>query len=104
MRQVPMVEGYDRLDAIGLQGRDEVLVVLNASFIHCPGRPVWKGFRRAVGQYPGPGDGKPVIADAHRLQELYVLLILVVTVAGHLGGGAIKNVVGSGRPGVPYAQ
>ena len=99
-----MVEGDDRLDALGLQSRDEVLVILDANFIHCPGRPIRKGSRCAVGQYPGPGDGKPVIADAHRLQELYVLLILVVTVAGHLGGGAIKNVVGSGRPGVPYAQ
>ena len=99
-----MVEGDDRLDALGLQSRDEVLVILDASFIHCPCRSIWKGSRRAVGQYPGPGDGKPVISDAHRLQELHVLLILVVAVAGHFGGGAVKNVPGSGRPGVPYAE
>ena len=104
LRQVPVVEGDDRLDALGLQRRDEVPVILDAGLIHCPGRPVREGSRRPVGEYSGPGDGESVVADAHRLQKLDVLLVLVVAVAGHLGGGAIENVSRGGRPSVPYTQ
>ena len=43
----------------------------------------------------------PVVFEAHVLDELDVLSVLVVAVAGHLGVGALRDLTGPLRPSVP---
>ena len=57
--QVPVVESDGGRDAAGLEGGQEVLVILHAGLIHCSSCPVRKGSCCSIGKDPGPGDGEP---------------------------------------------
>ena len=46
----------------------------------------------------------PVVFEAHVLDELHVLGVPVVTVAGHLGVGAARDLARPLRPRVPDAR
>ena len=93
-----MVEGDQRLDAFGLQGRDEVSVISNALrvFSTSPTR-----------NDSGPGDGESVTRETHLLEEGDIFHVLVVAVASHLGIGPLGYVArfpGVPCPGVPDAR
>ena len=92
-----MVKGDQRLDALVLEGGDEVLVIGNALWIFGPS---------PARDDPGPGDGQSVVGEAHSLDEGDVVHVLVVAVAGHLGVGPLGYVAwlsGVPRPDVPNA-
>ena len=57
------------------------------------------------GNDPGPSDGEPVVADAHGLDQLHIVLVLVVAVASNLAVRIVVNVpqLGIGE-GVPDAH
>ena len=80
-----MIHGDDRLDVVGDELVNEVVVVVEASRVDFPG---------AVGQDPRPSQGEPVdINTVHVLDELDVFLELVVGVASDLAVAAVKDVV-----------
>jgi hypothetical protein len=55
------------------------------------------------GNDPGPSDGKAVVGHGHVLDQLHVLPVVVITVAGHLAGGSVICVGRVGSERVPNA-
>ncbi|KFR07104.1 hypothetical protein Y956_09593, partial [Nipponia nippon] len=75
LRQVPVVEGDDGLDAQLPQAAQQPVVV---------GQPGGVEGHRAVGQQPGPGQREAVVGDPQAPQPLGVAEEVVVAVAGHV--------------------
>lgn len=75
LRQVPVVEGDDGLDAHLPQAAQQPAVV---------GQPGGVEGRRAVGQQPGPGQREAVVGHPQAPQPLGVAEEVVVAVAGHV--------------------
>lgn len=91
--QVPVIERDHRLDADLLQPPNERPVVVGADFVITPAG--------AVGEYPGPGQGEPVVADPELLDGSDVGGDVVVTVAAHVPGG---DPVPTARKSVPNGE
>ena len=75
-----MVKGHGRDDIIGQQLVDEVVVVVDTRLIPLPD---------TVGQNPRPANGEPVAVESHGFQELDVLLVFMIRVAGNISAGAV---------------
>ena len=78
-----MIKGDSWDDIIGQQLVDEVVVVVDTRLVLLP---------NPAGQDSGPSDGEPVAVEAHSFQELHILLVLVVGVAGHISAGSVLDI------------
>ena len=78
-----MVKGHGRDDIIGQQLVDEVVVVVDTRLVPLPD---------PAGQNPRPPDGEPVAVESHSFQQLDVLLVFVIGVAGNVSTGAVLYV------------
>ena len=92
LRQVPVVQRRDRLDAAGEQSVDEPRVEVDAGLVHRPG--------------PGrldarPRDGEAVRAEAEPGHEVEVALPAVVVIARDVAGVAVPHLAGRLAEGVP---
>jgi hypothetical protein len=77
LRQVPVEERGDRVDALAQERVDEAVVEVQSRYVRGP----------ASGRLdPGPGDGEPVRVHAQPRQQVHVLLITVVVVTGDVPG------------------
>ena len=78
-----MIKSDSRDDIIGEQLVDEVVVVVDARLVPLPD---------PAGQDSGPPDGEPVAVHSHGFQQLNVLLVFVVGVAGYISAGAVLDI------------
>ncbi len=93
IRQVPVVERDHRLHADLLQPLDERPVVVGADFVAT--------LAGAVGKYPGPGQGEPVVADPELPDGSNVGVDVVIAVAADVPGG---HPVPPARKSVPNGE
>jgi hypothetical protein len=92
LRQVPMVQRGERLDAGSLQLIDETVVEIDALRI---------GLAGSLRKNAGPGDGEPVGFRADVLHQRDVFLVTVIVVVGDIAGVAVSDVAGRVRVSVP---
>ena len=74
LRQIPVVEGRVRLDAVREQLVDEAVVVVEPGLVHGA---------TALGDDPRPRDREAVRVETELPHEAHVLRVAVVRVAGH---------------------
>lgn len=91
--QVPVVERHHRLHTDLLQLLDQVPIIVGADFVVTPAG--------AVGKYPGPGQGEPVVADPELLDGSGVRVDVVVAVTPDVPGG---HPVTAARKSVPNGK
>lgn len=91
-RKVPVVQRYQRLDAVFQKLVHQVGVEGQAPGVDRP----------LSGHDPGPGDGKAVALQPHFLHQGHVLFPAVIVVAGGVAVGAALDFAGGGR--VPYGR
>lgn len=91
--QVPVVERHHRLHSDLLQAPDERAVIVGAELVVTPAG--------AVGKYPGPRQGEPVVADPELFDGSDVSGEVVVAVAAHVPGG---DPVPTARKSVPNGE
>ncbi|MNC62770.1 hypothetical protein D3C75_1128270 [compost metagenome] len=94
LRQLPVIERAEGLNAAIEQRCDEFFVILYPFRIH---------FTAASRINARPGDGEAVGFDAQLLHQPDILLIALIAVAGHTGIIAVINTAGNGGELVPYA-
>ncbi len=92
LRQVPVVERGEGLDAVGEQLVDEPVVEVE---------PLRVRLTVAVGEDARPRDGEAVRLDAERLHQLHVAFVEVIVVIGHVAVGVAHDLAGRMREGVP---
>ena len=78
-----MIKSDSRDDIISQQLVDEVVVVVDTRLVLLP---------NPAGQDSGPPDGEPVAVEAHSFQELHILLVFVVGVAGNISARAVLDI------------
>ena len=78
-----MVKGNGRDDVIGQELVDEVVVVVDTRLVPLPD---------TIGQNSRPPDGEPVAVEPHGFQELDVLLVFVIGVAGNVSAGPVLDI------------
>ena len=94
LRQVPVVERHERLDAGGEQLVDEPVVEVEPGRVH---------LSAAVREDPGPRDGEPERADAELAHQRDVVAVPVVEVAGDRAAVAVADLAVGGAEAVPDA-
>ncbi|MPM44278.1 hypothetical protein SDC9_90956 [bioreactor metagenome] len=92
LRQVPVVEGDEGLDACLKLGIDEAGVEVHARFVH---------FAGAVGEDARPRDGKPVGVGTQLADGLHVFAVAVVVVDGDVAGVSVGHLAGGVGVDVP---
>ena len=92
LRQIPVIERGERLDAVGEQFVDQTAVEVHALWIR-RARPLRKDAR--------PGDREAIGLDAQRLHQLHVVFVAVVVIVGHVAVGVVDDLAGRVRKGVP---
>ena len=78
-----MIKGDSRNDIIGQQLIDQVVVVVDTRLIPLPD---------TARKNSRPPDGEPVAVHSHGFQQLNVLLVFVVGVAGYISTGAVLDI------------
>jgi hypothetical protein len=87
-----VIEGHQWLDVVFEQEIDQTVVEGEAAFL---------AYLITVGEEAWPGDGKAVGVNAELLEQLNVLLVAVVVVAGDVAVLTVANFAGCPREGVP---
>src|SRR6185503_2092980 len=76
MWQVPVIKGNPGLNAFLQAIVDHLVVMIYSRLVYCA---------RTHGQYARPRYGKPEIRDIELFNQVDILLVLVVKIAGHAG-------------------
>ena len=94
LRQVPVVERDERLDAVREQLVDEAVVEVEAGGVHAAA---------ALGEDPRPRDREAVGVETERAHQADVVAIAVVGVARDAAVVAVEDLPGRRREAVPDA-
>ena len=92
LRQVPVVQGGKRLDAVREQLVDQAVVEVE---------PLRVRGAVALREHPRPRDREAVGLHAQRLHQLHVFLVAVIVVVGDIAGGVVHDLAGRVRERVP---
>src|SRR5947209_7681561 len=87
-----MIEGDERLDAVGQQFVDQPVVEIEAFRVRRT---------RPIGKYPRPCNRKPVGLDAQFLDQADVVLVPVIVIVGTVGIAAVRDLAGSVGERIP---
>src|SRR5262249_3893889 len=92
LRDVPMIEGRQRMDMRFEQRIDQPPVIVESFLIRRP-LAAWLNTR--------PGDREAIGREFQRAQQRYVVAVAVVAVAGDIACGTVWGHAGSVREAVP---
>ena len=92
LRQIPVIQSRERLDAVREELVDQPVVEVEALRVRRAG---------ALRKHPRPGDRESIGLDAQRLHQLDVLLVAMVVVVGDVTGSARVRLARRVRESVP---
>ena len=92
LRQVPVVQGQMGIESLGGQGVEQARIEIEAGFV--PGAGTGR-------LHPRPGHGKTVGVHAQVGDQLHVIKVAVVMVAGHVAIAAVDDLAVRVAEGIP---
>src|SRR5215467_5958421 len=93
LRQVPVIERWERRDVVGGKVVEEPVVEVEALRI-------WRA--AALRKYPWPRNGEPVRSGGERLHRLHVVSISVIVIVGDVAVVVVADLSRRVRECVPY--